>query len=71
MLLLLVFLILNFPRLILGLVEVTNLKTVEYCYEVNHTDHTDYVNIFIRQQSELCKSCYSIYKYNRNRNSRM
>ena len=39
MLILLVFLILNFPRLILGLVEVTNLKTVEYCYEVNHTNY--------------------------------
>ena len=30
-----VFLTLNFPRLVLGLIEVTKLRTVEYCYEEN------------------------------------
>ena len=33
MVLVLVFLILNTPRLILGVIEVTQLKTVEQCYE--------------------------------------
>ena len=35
MVLVLVFLVLNSPRLILGLVEVTQLSTVELCYEHN------------------------------------
>ena len=33
MVLVLVFLILNTPRLVLGLIEVTHLNTVEKCYE--------------------------------------
>ena len=66
MVLVLVFLILNTPRLILGMIEVTQLSTVEECYEHGldyHVSKQTYILDFLARLAVILNSSVNFVIY--------